>query len=423
MDNLFDILKQRGFVAQVTDESLGRILAEQPVSLYAGFDPTADSLHVGHLLPVMAMAHFQQQGHRPLVVVGGATGMVGDPSGRSEERNLLTPDQVAANARAIRNQLSRFLRFEGEAAAVMLDNHDWIGPLSFIDWLRDVGKYFSIGYMVGKDSVRSRMNSERGISFTEFSYMTMQAYDFLHLFDTHNCTLQIGGNDQWGNITAGMDLIHKARGASVFGLTVPLITTASGQKFGKSEGNAVWLDADRTSEYQFYQYWMNTEDADVERFLKFFSFMPVEQIQQICADHAAAPERRLGQQSLAAEMTRLVHGDAGLAKAQAASQAMFGGELDALDEADLLDIFADVPGSQIQRSRIEAGVGLLDLLAESGLCQSKGEARRMIRQGAIYLNNQRISDEAMTVSTGQLLTESVLVLRSGKKRYHLVRVV
>jgi tyrosyl-tRNA synthetase len=407
---------------QVSDAGLAERLDAEPLTMYAGFDPTADSLHLGHLVPIMAMAHFQRHGHRVLAVVGGATGMVGDPSGKSEERNLLTPEAVEANAAAVKKQMACFLRFAGENPAQLLNNHDWIGAMTFVDWLREVGKFFTISYMLQKESVKKRLGSEVGISFTEFSYMTMQAYDFLHLYRAEGCSVQVGGNDQWGNITAGIDLVHKAEGAAVHGITFPLLQTSTGEKFGKTAGNAVWLDPQRTSPYQFYQYWVRTTDADVERFLKLFTFLPLEEIQTVCREHAEAPERRLGQKRLAAEATRLVHGEEGLAAAERASKALFGGELTGLSEADLLDIFADVPSAEMSADRLAEGVGILDLAAESGLAKSKGEARRAVQQGGLYLNNERVPDQERVVTAGDLLAGSVLVLRSGKKRYLLVRV-
>ena len=419
MENVLDVLERRGFVAQVTDEGL-RDQLEERATVYVGFDPTADSLHVGHLLPIIALAHFQRHGHRVLPLVGGATGMVGDPSGKSDERNLLTGDQVAGNVACLRRQMSRFLEFAGENAALQIDNNDWTASMSFIDWLREVGKYFTVNYMIGKESVKRRLDSDQGISFTEFSYMTMQAYDFLHLFDEYGCRIQCGGTDQWGNITAGIDLIRKARSASAYGLTFPLIVSSSGEKFGKTQGEAVWLDPNRTSPYQFYQYWVRTEDEDAERFLKLFTFLELERLEQLGAAHRDAPHRREAQKVLAAEVTRLVHGDEGLSKAQRATEALFGGDLSEMDERDLLEIFADVPSSKVPVDRLDGGMSLIDLLAETAVSTSKSNARRSIEQGSIYLNNRRCTDPGQTVSCNDFLAGSILVLRSGKKRYHLV---
>lgn len=423
MRNVFDELNDRGFLQQVSHDALQRELLSQHLTVYAGFDPTASSLHVGHLLPIMALAHFQKHGHRPLVVVGGATGMVGDPSGRSTERNLLTPEAVAENARHLKKQMAKFLNFDGESAAVMLDNNDWIGPMSFVDWLCDVGKFFTVNYMLAKESVRSRVESEAGISFAEFCYMTMQAYDFLYLFDKFGCTLQCGGNDQWGNITAGIDLIRKTRAASAYGLTFPLISTSSGEKFGKSAGNAIWLDPTRTSVYQFYQYWIRTDDVDVERFLKFFTFVPLERIEEICSQHLEAPELRRAQKFLAEEATRLVHGEEAVVRARSASEALFGGELGASTKSDLEEIFRDVPTGQVNRERVRSGMLLTILLCEAGVCSSKGESRRMIEQGAIYVNNVRVNETDRLLSLDDVIADNSLVVRKGKKEYFLLRVV
>ncbi len=422
MSSVYDTLKSRGLVEQTSDESIGDFLAKEKTTIYTGFDPTADSLHLGHLVPIMALAHFQQAGHKVIALVGGATGMIGDPSGKSEERNLLTNDRVAENVKALKGQLSRFLDFEGDNAALMLDNNDWIGPMSFTDWLRDVGKYFTVNYMVAKESVKTRMASDNGISFTEFSYMTMQAYDFLHLFDAHGCTIQYGGNDQWGNITAGIDLVRKTRHKPVYGVTCPLVRTSTGEKFGKTAGNAVWLDAERTSPYNFYQYWIGVTDADVEQYLNFFTFLPNEKIAEICAAHAECPERREAQKVLAAEVTKVVHGEIGLAKAQAATQAMFGGELEGLTDADLMDIFEDVPSSNLAASDVEAGISLVDVLAGTDLADSKGKARKLVQQGGISVNNVRVTDVDAIVNAETLAGRNTLILRAGKKRYYLVKI-
>ncbi|PLX45299.1 MAG: tyrosine--tRNA ligase [Deltaproteobacteria bacterium] len=421
MKSLYDILEERGLISQCTDEELREILIKEKCTVYIGFDPTADSLHLGSMVPIMVLAHYQRAGHTPIALVGGATGMVGDPSGKSEERNLLTAEQVTANVAGIRKQLSHFLDFEGENPALLLDNHDWIGPMSFIDWLRDVGKYFNLNIMLGKESVKARLASDAGLSYTEFSYQTMQAYDFLHLFDHHGCTIQGGGSDQWGNITAGIELIRKARGKSAYGLTSPLITTAKGEKFGKSAGNAIWLDPKRTSPYKYYQYWINTDDRDVERYLKFFTFLPIEEIGEIMRAHEEAPGRREAQRRLAMESTTLVHGEEGLEKALRASKVLFGGEISGMSDADLSEIFADVPSIEMERARLADGIGLIDLLHEAGTCKSKGEARRDITGGGIYINNERQVDIERLVKEEDLATETIMVLRKGKKNYRMVR--
>jgi tyrosyl-tRNA synthetase len=420
MATLYDELAWRGLIAQTTHDDIADRLEAEPLTLYAGFDPTANSLQLGNLLPVMCMAHFQRAGHRPIVLVGGATGMVGDPSGKSEERNLLSTDQIRANAAAVKNQLSRFLDFEGDNAAIMVDNLDWIGQMSFIDWLRDVGKYFNVNTMLAKDSVKSRLGSDGGISYTEFSYMTMQAYDFLHLYNGYGCTLQVGGSDQWGNIVAGIELVRRRLGVGVCGLTFPLITTASGEKVGKSAGNALWLDAEMTSPYRFYQYWIQMDDADVGRFLSYFTFLSQDEIAEIVASHEAEPHRREGQKRLAAEVTRLVHGEEGLERALKATNAFFSGDVSGFSEAELEDVFADAPSSEQSRARLGSD-RLVDILADAAIFASRGEARRMIKGGGLSVNNSKISDPEIMADSSMLTTESIMVVRRGRKKYHLLR--
>jgi tyrosyl-tRNA synthetase len=370
----------------------------------------------------MMLAHLQKAGIRPILLVGGATGMIGDPSGRDTERSLQTPEAVAANCAAIAAQMQSFVDFDGSAPGMLVNNADWIAPITFLEWLRDVGKHFTVNYMMAKESVRRRLEErDQGISFTEFSYMMLQAYDFLHLRKEHGCHLQVGGNDQWGNITAGIDLVHKKMGERVFGMTCPLMTTASGDKFGKSAGNAVWLDPEQTSPYEFYQYWMRTEDADVGRWLKAFTFLPLAEIDALVEAHAVAPERREGQQRLAEEITRLVHGEDGLSAAVRASNALFGGELKGLSARELASIFADVPSGQLERTRVAEGISALDLLVDSGFVASKGEGRRGITSGGFYLNNERIMDPAAQLSDSDLLGDGIVVLRQGKKKYFIVR--
>ena len=347
--------------------------------------------------------------------------MVGDPSGKSQERNLLTPDQVAHNVHSIKKQMAKFLDFEGPNAALLLDNNDWISRMSFVDWLREVGKYFTVNYMLAKDSVKARLGSEQGISYTEFSYMTMQAYDFLHLFDQYNCTLQCGGNDQWGNITAGIDLVRRVRGQSVYGMTFPLVATSTGEKFGKTAGNAIWLNPDRTKPYQFYQYWLRTDDRDVEHYLMLFTFLQMADIRAIYAAHQDAPESREAQRVLATEMTRIVHGEEGSRKARQASEILFGGGVAGLSDRELLDIFSDVPSTRIARDTCLGRQTVVDLLLETDLCNSRGQARRLIQGGGAYLNNHRIHDPEAIVTAEDLASEAMLVLRTGKKTYHLIR--
>ncbi len=421
MPSVYDELDRRGLIAQVSSPDLADKLASSKLALYIGFDPTADSFHVGSLVPLMCAAHLQRAGHRVLLLAGGATGMIGDPSGRSEERNLQTPEDIARNIDGITKQFARFVDLDGETAASVVNNLDWIGGLSFIDWLRDVGKHFTVNYMLAKDSVKSRLGSESGISFTEFSYMTMQAYDFLHLHDTEDVTLQAGGNDQWGNITAGIDLVRRARGKEVFAMTFPLVTTSTGEKFGKSAGNAPWLDAARTSPYLFYQFWIRTDDRDVVRWLNYFPFLGENELAELAASVETAPESRAAQKALAWEVTRLVHGEEAAERARAASEMIFGGEVAGLSDAELAEVFAEAPSVTLLAAKLDAGIGIVDLLSESGLCRSKSEARRLVTGGGAYLNNRRVAEVDRTVTPGDLASEHVLVMRSGKRNYRLVR--
>jgi tyrosyl-tRNA synthetase len=422
--SLLDRLERRGIIEQVTDRAaLDELFAQPNTPIYVGFDPTADSLHVGHLLPALMLARFQRAGHRPIALVGGATGMVGDPSGRASERQLLTLDETARNAEAIRRQLARFLVFEGENGALLVNNADWIAPISHLEWLREVGKHFTVNYMLAKESVRRRLEDrEHGISYTEFSYMLLQAYDFLHLNQAHGCRVQAGGSDQWGNITAGIELIRKLRGGEAHGITFPLLTTSSGEKFGKSAGNAVWLDPARTSPYQFYQFWIRTEDSEVELLLRLFTFLEVDEIQAIAAVHRAAPELRTAQRRLAEEMTRIVHGDASLRLAVQASEALFGGEIAGLGDQDLLDIFADVPSFSIGAGALEQHPRITDVMVLARAAKSKGEAARLIQGGGVYLNSRRIENAELRLGREHLASESMFVLRVGKKSYFLGRV-
>lgn len=424
---LFEELRWRGLVHQVTHPELEALLAAERVTLYCGFDPTATSLHIGGLLPVIALRHFQLAGHRPIVLVGGATGMIGDPSGKSEERQLQGADQIAANVAGIRAQLARFLDFDGPNGAVLVNNHDWTAPMTLIAFLRDIGKHFSVNAMLQRDSVRQRLaDRDQGISYTEFSYMLLQAHDFLHLYDAHGCRLQIGGSDQWGNIVSGMDLTRRLRdGAQTFGMTLPLLTRADGQKFGKSESGNVWLDPARTSPYKMYQFLLNQADADTPKLLRFLTFLPRAEIEALEAALAAAPERREAQRRLAEEVVRFVHGDAALANAEAATRAMFGGPLDGLDEATLEDIFAEMPRSEVPLAALDGSRSVIDLLADPGVgvFQSKGEGRKLIQNGGLYLNNERVADANAPVTRECLTAGAISVVRKGKKQYHLLRFV
>jgi len=423
MPPVLETLRLRGFIHQLSDENLGDYLEKQPVTVYVGADPTADSLHLGHVVPIMVLAHLQRAGHQPLLVVGGATGMIGDPSGRSDERNLLTIEQVAHNAKAIGAQMQRF--FDPNLnPPKLLNNFDWIGKMSFIDWLRDVGKHFTLGNMLAKESVKRRLESEHGISYTEFSYMTLQAYDFLHLFDAHQCTLQVGGSDQWGNITAGIDLIRRQRAKPAYGITMPLILTASGEKFGKSAGNALWLDPARTSPWDFYQYFVRQEDKDVARLLKLFTFLTLERIAELEAAVQSDPAKREGQKALAFEVTKLIHGEKTAEEMRHASEVVYHSEIKSMSDATLAAVFASVPSTDITRAELESGIGLIDLLTRTGLAKSKNAARQALESESIYVNNVKIAKGELDTRIGanHLASESFVVLRSGKKNYHLVRV-
>ena len=418
-----ELLRRRGLLEQISDEAgLTALFAREQVSFYVGFDPTARSLHVGNFVPIMMMAHLQRAGHRPIAVVGGATGMIGDPSGRSSARNLLDDSAVLANLATIRTQLASFLRFEGSNAAKVVNNADWTGPISYLHWLRDVGKYFSVNAMIAKESVRRRREErDQGISYTEFSYMLLQAYDFFVLNRDEGVQLQMGGNDQWGNITAGIELIHKKGGGQAYAITSPLLLTAAGEKFGKSAGNAVWLDSALTSPFAFYQYWVRTDDRDAGKFLRMFTFLDLDEIEAIEAAHASNLAGRGAQRRLAQEVTRIVHGEAALLRAELATEILFGREIQGLSDAELADIFGDVPSTQLERNRLEAGIDLISLLVEMGASASKGEARRALTAGSIYLNNVKVTDAALMVTAAQLASESTLVVRTGKKNYFLAR--
>jgi len=420
MPSVLETLSARGFVDQVTDEDLGRVLAERSVTVYCGFDPSAPSLHAGNLVPIMGLAHLQRAGHKPLVVVGGATGMVGDPSGKSQERNLLTDEAVRAHSEGIGRQLAHFLNFEGEHAAIMLNNADWLGRFTYLDWLRDVGKHFSVNVMMTKDSVRRRLEDrEHGISYTEFSYMLLQAYDFLHLYREHGCTLQVGASDQWGNITAGIELIRRVAQAQAYGLTFKLLLDSSGQKFGKTAAGAVWLDPQRTSVWDFYQFWVRSEDDQVVNHLKMFTFLPMEEIAALERQVAERPESRAAQRALAREVTALVHGAEQAAAMERGAAVLYGQEIKDLTDEQLASLFGDAPNHVISRDRLRGGIRIVDLLAESKLVPSKSEARRRLQGGGIYVNNLAV-DESYMVNESSLASPNAVVLRSGKKNYMIV---
>ena len=421
--NAFDELKWRGLVYDAT-EGVPEMLSGSQVTLYTGFDATADSLHVGHMVPLIALARLQRYGHSPIALAGGGTSMIGDPSGRAAERQLLSRKTIDANIVAIKKQLARFLDFEVKSnPARLMNNAEWLLSLNLVDFLRDVGKYFTVNYMINKDSVKMRLDREDGISFTEFSYMLLQSYDFLHLHDHAGCTLQAGGSDQWGNITAGVELIRRMRGKAVGALVYPLITKADGTKFGKTEAGAVWLSPQRTSPYRFYQFWLNTDDRDVVGYLKLFTWLREDEVRELEAAVAKNPEQREAQRRLAREMTRMVHDETALQSAEQASQVLFGGEVAGLSAAEVADIFADVPSGEISGSRFRGeGLPIADLLAECGVVPSKGEARRAIEAGGIYLNNRRVGEAAFKVTPAEIIDGQFLVLRRGRKNYWLVRI-
>lgn len=426
MDNIFDEWKWRGLLYDATEEA-EKTLGSESIAVYNGFDPTADSLHVGHLIPMIGLARLQRFGHQPIALAGGGTGMIGDPSGRSSERNLLTVEEIEHNVSCIREQLSVLLDFDvATNPALLVNNIDWLSELSMIEFLRDVGKHFSVNYMTSKDSVKSRLDRESGggLSYTEFSYMLLQAYDFQHLFKTHGCKMQVGGSDQWGNITAGTTLVRKTEGVTVHGAVYPLLTRADGTKFGKTaDGESVWLDPTRTSPYRFYQFFLNTLDDDVMKMLRFYTFLSQEEIagyEQAVRDE---PHKREAQKRLATETTRMVHGETGLGKATKASEVFFGGELDGLGAQEIQDIFADVPSAAVEKDALSGeGMPLANLLADTGVVKSRGEARRLISSGGVYLNNVKAGEADQAVTLDQSIDGQFLVIRKGKKNYHLVQV-
>ncbi|HYC31915.1 MAG TPA: tyrosine--tRNA ligase [Gemmatimonadales bacterium] len=413
MADLLETLSARGFVQDATPDLAERLRAGR-LTVYVGFDPTADSLHVGSLVPVMGLAWFQRAGHTPIALVGGGTGMVGDPSGKREERPLLGLDQIDRNAARIHEQLRRFLSFEGSNAARTRNNAEWLRGIRLMDFLRDTGKHFTLGYMLQKESVRSRL--EAGITYTEFSYMLIQAYDFWHLFRTERCELQMGGSDQWGNITAGIELIGRREGKQAHGLVFPLLTTAAGTKFGKTEGGRsnVWLDAGRTSPYHFYQFWLNTDDREIERYLKLFTFLPLERIAAVMAEHAADPGKRAAQRELAREITSIVHGADAAAQAVQTSAALFGGG------ALPAEAVADMPERRVPRSELPADLPVVEVLVASGLASSKADARRGIQGKGFYLNGEPIDSVELRIGDDSLQgppEARFVILRKGKKNY------
>lgn len=411
-------LRDRGLVYQITDEeALQEKLNKESVKLYIGFDPTADSLHIGHLLPILTLRRFQLQGHVPIALVGGGTGMIGDPSFKDAERSLNTNETVASWADSLRKQLESFIDFENDQnPAIIANNHDWLGSMLLIDFLRDVGKNFTINYMMSKESVKRRI--ETGISYTEFAYQLLQAYDFLKLYDTHDCSLQLGGSDQWGNITSGIELLRREREVQGYGLTMPLIKKADGTKFGKTEGNAVWLDAEKTSPYEFYQFWYNTDDRDAVQFLKYFTFLSLEEIAEIEKEFMAAPHQRAAQKVLAREVTTLAHGEAAYEQALKISEALFSGDIKELNAEEIKQGFKDVPNYNVDS---EDDLNIVELLVTSGLVTSKRQAREDVTNGAIYINGDRVQDLDYQLDETDKIDNQFTVIRRGKKKYFLLK--
>ncbi|PYR20015.1 MAG: tyrosine--tRNA ligase [Acidobacteria bacterium] len=422
--NLFDEFKWRGMVYDAT-EGLADLFANERVTAYIGFDPTASSLHVGSLMTLMALARLQRFGHFPIAVVGGGTGTIGDPSGKSQERTLLSLDEIEENVAGIREQLSRFLDFDSPVnPARIANNADWLAGIDLLGFLRDTGKFFTVNYMLQKESVHRRLESEDGISYTEFSYLLLQARDFLELFDRYGCTLQMGGSDQWGNITAGIDLVRKLRGKKAHGLVWPLMTAASGAKFGKTEAGTIWLDAARTPAFKFYQFWLNTEDRDVIPYLKSFTFLERASIDALESVTTSAPAEREAQRVLARELTALVHGRDRVARAEHASALLFGEDIATLDADDVLAVFDDVPSTELPAEELAGdGIGVVDLVARVRLAASKSEARRLVESGGVYVNNRRMPDPRARLTRDHAISGRLFVLRKGQKQNHLVRLI
>lgn len=430
MKNFVEELQWRGMVHDVMPDTETHLL-EQMRAAYVGFDPTADSLHIGNLVPIMLLSFFQRAGHKPVALVGGATGMIGDPSGKSSERNLLDEKTLRHNQECVRAQLSQFLDFNSgaENEAVMVNNYDWMKEFSFLDFIRDVGKHITVNYMMAKDSVKNRLTGENadGMSFTEFTYQLVQGYDFLHLFQNQNCTLQMGGSDQWGNITTGTEMIRRIGGGKGYALTCPLITKSDGSKFGKSEGGNVWLDAKRTSPYKFYQYWLNTSDEDAEKYIKIFTFLDKETIDKLVAEHQEAPHQRALQKRLAQEVTTTVHSEEAYNTAVSASEILFGKstseDLKKIDADTFLDIFEGVPQAEVSRAQINDGLDIIGGLAEqTGFLKSNGEARRALKENSISVNKEKVQ-EGFKISEENLLNDRFVLLQRGKKNYFIISVV
>lgn len=418
--DLYGELEWRGLVYDAT-EGVRDVLAREKVTGYVGFDPTAASLHVGNLQVILPLVRMQRLGHSPVALVGGGTGLIGDPSGKTIERQLLTPEKVEENLEGIRRQLARFLDFEStDAPARLVNNAEWLTRLSAIEFMRDVGKHFTVNAMLAKESVKKRIEGVDGISYTEFSYSLLQAYDFLELYRRYGCTLQMGGSDQWGNITAGMDLIRRVEGGKAHGLVLPLITTASGGKFGKTESGTIWLDPERTKPYEFYQFWLNADDGDAARYLAYFTFLDRARIEELADASAREPEKRHAQRELAREVTRLVHGEAAVRDAEAAAEKLFKGDIASMSVDELLGVFTNVPSMTIRDN--PDGWRVVNLLSEAGVASSNSEATRLIRSGGISINERRVTDEKARLSGEQAIEGQLLVIRKGKKDYFLVRI-
>ncbi|KAA0562183.1 tyrosine--tRNA ligase [Bacillus sp. CH30_1T] len=420
MDLIKD-LEWRGITYQQTDaEGLKALLNKESISIYCGIDPTADSMHIGHLLPFLTLRRFQNQGHRPLVLVGGATGLIGDPSGKNEERKLQTIEAIQGNVASIKVQLESIFDFEGENGAVMVNNYDWIGAMDVVTFLRDFGKHVGVNYMLAKDTIASRLES--GISFTEFTYTILQALDFNHLYDNYNCKLQIGGSDQWGNITTGLELIRRTHEeeTKAFGFTIPLVTKADGSKFGKTESGAIWLDPKKTSPYEFYQFWINAADADVVKYLKYFTFLSHEEIDALAQSVETEPHLRKAQKALAEEMTKLIHGEEALDQAIRITQALFSGEIKSLSASEILEGFKDVPS--FEQPKGEA-IGLIDLLVNAKISPSKRQAREDVGNGAVYLNGERVTDLQHVIDEKDMIEGQFTIIRRGKKKYFRIQYV
>ncbi|MBR0075781.1 MAG: tyrosine--tRNA ligase [Synergistaceae bacterium] len=420
--NAFEILKERGYFEWCTNEErLAQVMNEEMVTAYVGFDPTADSLHVGHLIPLMALGWLQRTGHRPIALAGGGTGLIGDPSGKSKERNLITLEAVQHNIEGVKVQLKKFLDFDcGKNSALLLNNYDWLSKISFLEVLHDVGKYFSINNLIAREYIKSRLEDpEKGISYTEFSYVLLQAMDFKYLNEHYDCKLQMGGNDQQGNLLAGSDYIRRTTGNEVFGLTQPLLLTSSGTKFGKTEAGAVWLDATKTSPYKFYQFWFNTDDRDVEKLLKLYTFISIDEIKNLIAEHNSAPEKRIAQKRLAFEVTKTVHGEKTAKSVITASEILFNPKIDFGNVSDETCemLKTEVPYSKLENINFPASA--VNILSASGACESNGDAKRSIRQGGVSINGVKISDEKAEINREMLINGKYLFLRVGRKKFNM----